>query len=178
MSSSVTAARAVLMPATVIVLLAFGAGGAHAHGCGADYKVRFGDTLAGIAARCGSTVGRFLAANPQIEHPAYIYAGEVLRVPVAARAGSHRHEHTHVVVREPEAYLPPRDHRGPVYGYGQGAHDYRYGDRYERRKRRAYRRMIRRAYREGYREGRANLRHDDYDDDDYRRGYNRYYDDD
>ncbi len=49
--------------------------------CGDGVRVGPGDTLARIAAYCGTTVGALLAANPQIRNPAYIYVGQVIRMP-------------------------------------------------------------------------------------------------
>lgn len=48
-------------------------------GCGATYVVQWGDTLADIAARCGTTVADLYAANPGIS--GYLYAGQVLAMP-------------------------------------------------------------------------------------------------
>lgn len=151
------AARTALLPTALAGLLAAAAGPASAYGCGADLKVRAGDTLAGIAAHCGTTVGAFLAANPQVDHPSYIYAGEVLRVPLDARGGGYRHGPDRVVVHEPDAYVPRRDVHSPGYAaYPRGYPREAYVDhRFERKKRRAVRRMIRRAYREGLRDGRG-----------------------
>ena len=66
----------------VIILLATFAqpGSAQAwSGCGSTYVVQWGDTLSGIAARCGTTVAALYAANPGIS--GYLYAGQVLYMP-------------------------------------------------------------------------------------------------
>ena len=52
-------------------------------GCGASYTVRPGDTLAGIAERCGTTAEALMAANALIEDPARITVGWELTVPGA-----------------------------------------------------------------------------------------------
>ena len=44
--------------------------------CGSVYYVRWGDTLAKIAARCNSTVAILLRANPQIADPNHIRTGQ------------------------------------------------------------------------------------------------------
>jgi LysM repeat protein len=48
-------------------------------GCGNTYVVQWGDTLAGIAAYCGTTVAAIYAVNPGIS--GYLYAGQVLVMP-------------------------------------------------------------------------------------------------
>ena len=48
-------------------------------GCGGSYVVQWGDTIGGIAARCGVTVASLYAANPWTN--GYLYAGQVLVIP-------------------------------------------------------------------------------------------------
>lgn len=50
--------------------------------------VKGGDTLSRIAAESGYTIAHLLAANPQITDKDRIYAGEVIRVPVAIGDGN------------------------------------------------------------------------------------------
>ena len=52
--------------------------------CGASYVVQWGDTLGGIAARCGTTVAALYAANPGIS--GYLYAGQLLYMPGSSNA--------------------------------------------------------------------------------------------
>jgi len=47
--------------------------------CGSNYVVQWGDTMAGIAAYCGTTVSALYAANPWTT--GYLYAGQVLAIP-------------------------------------------------------------------------------------------------
>lgn len=47
--------------------------------CGGTYIVQWGDTLTGIAQRCGVTIDAILAANPGISQ--YLYAGQMLIIP-------------------------------------------------------------------------------------------------
>jgi len=66
----------------VMILLASfaGAGSARAwSGCGSSYVVQWGDTMGGIAAKCGVTVSALYAANPWTN--GYLYAGQVLVIP-------------------------------------------------------------------------------------------------
>jgi LysM repeat protein len=49
--------------------------------CGPVYTVRPGDTLAGIAFRCGTSVSAILAANPSVVNPNRIFAGLRITIP-------------------------------------------------------------------------------------------------
>ena len=55
--------------------------------CGAEYRVVQGDTLAGIAERCGTTVQALMRANEQISDPSRVNIGWRLEVPGAANGG-------------------------------------------------------------------------------------------
>jgi LysM repeat protein len=49
---------------------------------GRQYVVQWGDTLAKIAARYGTSVSAIIALNPQLANrPSWIYAGEVITLP-------------------------------------------------------------------------------------------------
>ena len=48
---------------------------------GGTYVVQWGDTLGKIAGRLGVSWRDILAANPQIQNPSLIYAGQVLYLP-------------------------------------------------------------------------------------------------
>lgn len=52
--------------------------------CGDSVVVRPGDTLNRIAARCGTSIGRLMAANPQLSNPNHIFVGMRLRLSGAA----------------------------------------------------------------------------------------------
>jgi LysM repeat protein len=57
------------------------AGTPAASACGATYTIVYGDTLARIAARCGTTVSALLAANPAIRNANRIYVGQRINIP-------------------------------------------------------------------------------------------------
>lgn len=44
-------------------------------------RIRWGDTLSGIASRYGTSVSALMKANPQIKNPNLIYAGRSLTIP-------------------------------------------------------------------------------------------------
>jgi LysM repeat protein len=73
--------RIVLAIVTALLLAAFAApSAAHAwYGCGSTYVVQWGDTLSGIAVKCGTTVSAIQQANPGLG--TYIYAGQTLYMP-------------------------------------------------------------------------------------------------
>jgi nucleoid-associated protein YgaU len=52
-----------------------------------SYIVKRGDTLSQIAAAHGTTVEKFLAANPEITNPDRIYEGQVLILPATGGSG-------------------------------------------------------------------------------------------
>lgn len=52
--------------------------------CGDSIIVRPGDTLNRIAARCGTSIGRLMSANPQLRNPNQIFVGMRLRLYGAA----------------------------------------------------------------------------------------------
>lgn len=49
-----------------------------------SYRIRWGDTLSGIAARNGTSVSALMKANPQIKNANLIYAGKTLTIPGAS----------------------------------------------------------------------------------------------
>ena len=49
--------------------------------CGDSVRVRSGDTLAEIGARCGLSIQAILALNPQIRNPDRINRGMIIRIP-------------------------------------------------------------------------------------------------
>ena len=53
---------------------------------GGTYVVQWGDTLGKIAARTGFGWWDILAANPQIQNPSLIYAGQVINLPARTSA--------------------------------------------------------------------------------------------
>lgn len=60
------------------LLAAGNAGGSGGGPCGGVYTVQSGDTLFGIARKCGMEMDALLAANPSITNPNLIHAGQQL----------------------------------------------------------------------------------------------------
>lgn len=56
--------------------------------CGASYRVAPGDTLSKIAARCGTSVGALVQANPRITDPSRIAVGWTLAMPSSGYAAA------------------------------------------------------------------------------------------
>jgi len=75
-----------VLAVAVLVASFASVGGASAWGCASYVTVQWGDTLSGIAAQCGTTVGAIQAANPGLG--AWVYAGQVLCMPSAYTPGS------------------------------------------------------------------------------------------
>ena len=64
----------------VILVASFAStGSAFAWGCASYITVQWGDTLSGIAQRCGTTVAAIQGANPGLGW--WVYAGQVLYIP-------------------------------------------------------------------------------------------------
>lgn len=79
---------------------------------GGNYTVRWGDTLAKIAAANGITLKALLAANPQIRNPNLIYAGQVIAVPTGYNPPVYVPPYTPPPVVTPPAYPPPANFDG------------------------------------------------------------------
>jgi len=70
-----------LIAAVAILVTAFASTGSALawYGCASYVTVQWGDTLSGLAAQCGTTVGAIRAANPGLGW--WLYAGQVLYMP-------------------------------------------------------------------------------------------------
>jgi len=77
-----------LIAALAILLTAFAPTSAALawYGCSSTVTVQWGDTLSGIAAQCGTTVGAIRAANPNLGW--WLYAGQVLYIPTGNTSGN------------------------------------------------------------------------------------------
>ncbi len=131
----ITSALAALALATGLAAVA-APGEAEARACPAKIVVGHGDTLSGIAAACHTTIWAILRANPQITHPSYIYAGEVIRVPAPRYGYTPRRSYTYGHGRG--SYYG-RGYGAPRYGYAKPRHGY--GSSYGYGKPRSYTRV-------------------------------------
>jgi tyrosinase len=68
-----------LLLATVLASFAFTGNALAASGCGSAYAVRWGDTLAAVAYRCGTTQDAIRRANPNLRY--WLYAGQTISMP-------------------------------------------------------------------------------------------------
>ena len=69
-----------LVVVVAVLVTAFAStGSASAWGCPNYITVQWGDTLSGIAARCGTTIAAIQAANPGLAD--WVYAGQILCIP-------------------------------------------------------------------------------------------------
>ncbi len=78
---------------------------AQAGGCGSSYQVGYGDTLAKIAARCGTTVYAIMQVNPYIRNPNLIRVGQVIALP---QGGGHGYKQPPKGGGYGGGYQPPR----------------------------------------------------------------------
>src|SRR5271157_4087983 len=68
-----------LLLATLLASFAFTGNALAASGCGSAYAVRWGDTLASVAYRCGTTQDAIRRANPNLRY--WLYAGQTISMP-------------------------------------------------------------------------------------------------
>ena len=68
-----------LMLATLLASFTFTGNALAASGCGGPYTVQWGDTLASVAYRCGTTTDAIRQANPNLRY--WLYAGQTISMP-------------------------------------------------------------------------------------------------
>src|SRR5271157_4453240 len=68
-----------LLLATLLASFAFTGNVLAASGCGSAYAVRWGDTLASVAYRCGTTQDAIRRANPNLRY--WLYASQTISMP-------------------------------------------------------------------------------------------------
>jgi LysM repeat protein len=68
-----------LLLATLLATFAFTGNALAWSGCGSSYYVQWGDTLASVAYKCGTTVAAIRQANPNIGY--WLYAGQTISMP-------------------------------------------------------------------------------------------------
>ena len=101
---------AALACAGAALLCAAAVAPARAAACGPSVTVAAGDTLAGIASRCGSNVEALLRANPQIGDPRLLQLGQRLRLPAAGQAPTAQERPVRAANRDgltTDGYRPP-----------------------------------------------------------------------
>jgi len=65
--------------ATLVASFAFAGNALAWSGCGSSYYVQWGDTLASVAYKCGTTATAIRQANPNIRY--WLYAGQTISMP-------------------------------------------------------------------------------------------------
>ncbi|HUI88161.1 MAG TPA: LysM peptidoglycan-binding domain-containing protein [Anaerolineales bacterium] len=68
-----------LLLATLLASLAITGNALAWSGCGSTYTVQWGDTLASVAYKCGTTVAAIRQANPNLRY--WLYAGQTISMP-------------------------------------------------------------------------------------------------
>ena len=68
-----------LLLATVLASFTFTGNALAASGCGGPYTVQWGDTVASVASRCGTTQDAIRQANPNLRY--WLYAGQTISMP-------------------------------------------------------------------------------------------------
>ena len=68
-----------LLLATLLASFAFTGNALAASGCGGPYTVQWGDTVASVASRCGTTQDAIRQANPNLRY--WLYAGQTISMP-------------------------------------------------------------------------------------------------
>ena len=68
-----------LLLATLLASFAFTGNALAWSGCGSTYAVQWGDTLASVAYRCGTTTDAIRQANPNLRY--WLYAGQTISMP-------------------------------------------------------------------------------------------------
>ena len=123
-----------LLIVMMIVLAAFvNVGSAFAWGgyggCGGRYYVQWGDTLSGLASRCGTSTYAILAANPGLGW--WLYAGQVIYLPSSSYGYYNNGYYNNSYYQQPYQYQQQGRYRQGGYGYQQSWNQ-RYGRWYNR----------------------------------------------
>ncbi len=119
-----------LVVVMMIVLAAFvNVGSAFAWGgCGGRYVVQWGDSLSGLASRCGTSTNAIRAANPGLGW--WLYAGQVIYLP-SYSSGYYNNGYNNGYYQQPYQYQQQGRYRQGGYGYQQPRNQ-RYGWWYNR----------------------------------------------
>ena len=120
-----------LFVVVMIVLAAFvNVGSAFAWGgCGGRYVVQWGDTLSGLASRCGTSIYAIRAANPGLG--SWLYAGQVIYLPSSSYSYSNNGYYNNGYYQQLYQYQQQGRYRQGGYGYQQSRNQ-RYGWWYHR----------------------------------------------
>ena len=116
--------------ALATVLATIGLPGA-AHACDAFYETKPGETLAGIAYKCGTTVSALIANNPELSGRSGLRSGVIVKMPTTASgqvpwSSSYADKPTklpgsaHVEHVPTQTQVPDNNRKGPYYRISYG----------------------------------------------------------
>ena len=97
-----------LMLATLLASFTFTGNALAASGCGGPYTVQWGDTLASVAYRCGTTQDAIRQANPNLRY--WLYAGQTISMP--GYYGNNNGYNNHTYDPAPQTYANNNGHNG------------------------------------------------------------------
>jgi LysM domain len=86
-------------------------------GCGGRYYVQWGDTLSGLASRCGTSTDAIRAANPGLGW--WLYAGQVIYLPSYSYGYYNNGYQNNGYYQQPYQYQQQGRYRQGGYGYQQ-----------------------------------------------------------
>jgi len=98
-------------------------------GCGGRYVVQWGDTLSGLASRCGTSTNAIRAANPGLGW--WLYAGQVIYLPSSSYGSYNNGYYNNGYYQQPYQYQQQGRYSQGGYGYQQSRNQ-RYGWWYHR----------------------------------------------
>jgi LysM repeat protein len=100
-----------LLLATLLASFAFTGNALAASGCGTTYTVQWGDTLASVASRCGTTQDAIRQANPNLRY--WLYAGQTISMPgYYGNNNGYNGNNNHTYNPAPQNYANNNGHNG------------------------------------------------------------------
>ncbi|MFZ1042222.1 MAG: LysM peptidoglycan-binding domain-containing protein [Anaerolineales bacterium] len=95
---------------TLLASFAFTGNALAASGCGGPYTVQWGDTLASVAYRCGTTQDAIRQANPNLRY--WLYAGQTISMPGYYGDNGYNGYNNHTYNPAPQNYANSNGYNG------------------------------------------------------------------